>query len=472
MDIKTDFSRIKTIYFIGIGGIGLSAIAKLMKENGKNVRGSDLTSSIMTEKLKKIGVDVNIGQSENSITSDLDLVVYTIAAAKNNPELKKAKDMNITTMSYPEALGAVFNEKNGIAICGTHGKSTVTAMAGLLLDDAGSDPTVLVGSIVPRYESNLRIGKSDLMIIEACEYERAFLNYYPRIMIINNIELDHTDYYKDVEDFRGAFEEFVSHLSKNGILIINGDDKEISKLRSKVSRHDHGRSLKIINFGLGEKNDVQGCDIETVSGATRFKVKVKGKYLGEFALKVPGEFNVRNALAVIALGLELNVPITTIKSSLIGYSGIWRRFEIKGELRGATVISDYAHHPTAVRVTIEAAHSFFPKRRIFVVFQPHQHNRTKMLYKDFLTAFNDADVLILSEIFDVAGREEKEDRNVSSLNLANDIKDRNKNLENKVFYAKDLSETRKLIDEKIQSDDVVLIMGAGDIYKIADDLTR
>ncbi len=471
-----DLERIKKVHFIGVGGIGLSAIARLMKEKGKAVSGSDLSSSLVTEKLEKIGINIFIGQSEENITKDIDLVIHTMAIPENNPELKEAKKVGIKTLTYPEFLGLVVNEKFGIAICGTHGKSSTTAMAGLLLDDAGIDPTILVGSIVPKYDSNLRIGKSEYMIIEACEYERAFLNYYPKIIIINNIELDHTDYYRDISDFRSAFEEFAGHLPKDGILIANGDDREIEKLKIKI-KNDISK-LKIINFGLGDKNDVRGYEVITGEGQTKFKVNYKGQDLGEFVLKVPGIFNVYNALAAISLGLVLNLSTEKIKKSLAGYSGIWRRFEIKGGYKGALVVSDYAHHPTPVKATIKAEKKFYPRRRIFAVFQPHQHNRTKKLYGDFLESFDSADIVILSEIFDVAGREEKKDQDVSSRKMAEDIKKRSGNYEigklnsESIFYAKDLSETQKLIDEKLKPNDVLLVMGAGDIYKIADNLMK
>lgn len=479
---KIDFDKINKIHFIGIGGIGLSAIARLMRERGKEVSGSDLSRSLVVSSLEKIGIKIHIGQSEKNINKNIDLVIHTIAIPKENPELKRAEELGIKTITYPESLGLIFNDKFGIAVCGTHGKSSMTAMAGLLLDDAKLDPSVIVGSIVPKYKSNLRIGRSKYFLIEACEYERAFLNYYPQIIILNNIELDHTDYYKDIKDFRSAFEEFVEHLPNDGILICNGDDGQISKLKAQMSNQFQSSNVKIINFGLSENNDIKGYDIKTEAGKTKFNVKYKGKDLKDFTLKVPGLFNIYNSLGVISLGLVLNIPIEKIKKSLENYSGIWRRFEIKGEYKpaatfkklwrgkGALVISDYAHHPTAVKSTIEAAREFYPERRIFAVFQPHQHNRTKKLYKDFLNSFDGADIMILSEIFDVAGREEKKDQDASSLSLANDIKKQNKDLNGKIFYAKNLKETRKLIDEKIKPNDILLIIGAGDIYKVADEM--
>ncbi len=455
-----NIDTIKKIHFIGIGGIGLSAIARLMKESGKEISGSDLSASLMTDKLEKLGVKIFIGQSEENISQDIDLVIHTTAVPKNNIEIEKARKLKIKTITYPESLGLIFNDKYGIAVCGTHGKSSVSAMAGLLLDDVGLDPSIIVGSIVPRYDSNLRIGKSKYFVVEACEYERSFLNLYPKIIILNNIELDHTDYYKDIDDMRSAFGEFVGHLPEDGILIYNGDDKVVSSIKYQVS--------SVVKFGLSETNNVRADNIEFGDGEVKFNVVYNNKDLGEFVLKVPGMFNIYNALGVISLGLILEIPVEIIKKSLENYSGIWRRFEIKGEYKRALVISDYAHHPTEVKATIEAAGQFYPDKRIFAVFQPHQHNRTKKLYQDFLNSFDSADVVILSEIFDVAGREESDDQSVSSLDLVNDLKKGHK----RIFYAKDLEETRKLIDEKIEPGDILLIMGAGDIYKVADELVK
>ncbi len=480
--MNIDFNKIKKIHFIGIGGIGLCAIARLMKEKGKEVSGSDLSPSLMTDKLEKAGIKIYIGQSEENISQDMDLIIYTTAVPENNPELKKARKIEIKTITYPESLGLIFNKKLGIAVCGTHGKSSVSAIAGLLLDDAKLDPSIVVGSIVPRYDNNLRIGEGKYFLTEACEYERSFLSLYPKIIILNNIELDHTDYYKDIEDMKSTFEEFIEHLPRDGTLIMNGDDKTASSIKHHTYRQA-GQASSVIRFGLNENNNVRGYDVKFENGRTKFKVFYANKNLGEFVLKVPGLFNVYNALSVITLGLALKIPVDVIKKSLANYSGIWRRFEIKGKYKNALVISDYAHHPTAVKATIEAAGQFYPGKRIFAVFQPHQRNRTKKLYKDFLNSFDDVDVLILSEIFDVAGREDDADQNISSLDLAEGIKERTdeKKLKSRetgkldrgsIFYAENLKKARKLIDGKVKPDDILLIMGAGDIYKIADELIK
>jgi len=472
--MNVNLNVIKKIHFIGIGGIGLSAIAKLMKENNKEVSGSDLSASFITADLEKIGIKIYNKQGTENIFQDLDLVIYSTAVPANNPELKKARELKIKAITYPESLGLVFNNKFGIAICGTHGKSSVSAMAGLLLDDAKLDPSLIVGSIVPRFKSNLKIGKSEYFITEACEYERSFLNLNPKIIILNNIELDHTDYYKDIEDMKNAFKKFISHLSNDGVLICNGDDEEITNSKLQIPN-----KFKILSFGFDSANNIRAGNVKFKNGEVKFNVFYNNKNLGEFVLKVLGLFNIYNALGVIALGLVLKIPVEIIKNSLSNYSGIWRRFEIKGKYKNALVISDYAHHPTAVKATIEATRQFYPKKRIVIVFQPHQHNRTRKLYQDFLNSFDDADLVILSEIFDVAGREEKDDQSISSLNLVNDIKHKISPLKkgvkdisklnlDSVFYAKDLEETRKLIDKNIKPNDILLIMGAGDIYKVAN----
>jgi len=483
---KIDFTKIKKIHFIGIGGIGLSAVAKLMLARGKIVSGSDINESEITDELKKIGAKISIGQRAENLTKDIELVIYTLAISEDNSELAKAKKLKIPLLTYPEALGKIFNDKYGIAVCGTHGKSTTASLVGLILAVGGLDPSVLVGSKVPEFQGNLRIGASKYFVIEACEYERAFLEYWPKIIILNNIELDHTDYYKNIEDYKKAFGEFIGHLPKNGVWVCNGDDKESQNLKQKIQKYSP--KIKIMSFGFSENNDIRGYDIKIGKGKVKFKVKCKGSSCeiplcgnfatseiisqGEFTLKIPGKFNVYNALAAIAVGLRLGVDVEKIKKTLVDFGGTWRRFEVKGECKNATVISDYAHHPTAVKATVEAARQFYPGRRIVVAFQPHQHNRTKLRYNDFGKSFASADALILAEIFDVAGREEKKDKNISSQNLAEDIKKRNKKMTPNIFYAKDLDDTRKLIDEKIMPGDIVLVMGAGDIYKVADKLVK
>lgn len=464
------FDDVKKVHFVGIGGIGISAIAKLLKIAGKEVSGSDVQNSPICYRLKRSGIKIFMGHSEKNIENDTDLVIYSPAILDDNIELKKAKSSGINIINYPQALGIIFNDKNGIAICGTHGKSTTTAMIGLLLDDAKLDPSIVIGSIIPRYNSNLKIGNSEYFVAEACEYKRSFLNLKPKIIILNNIELDHTDYYTNIDDIKNAFNEFVDNLSNEGILICNGDDSNVKNLSSKMRLHHP--ELEIIYFGQNKENDLYISNIRFETGFSKYNVFYLGEYLGEFCIRVPGLFNIYNSLAAISLGIVLGIPIETIKKSLSNYSGIWRRFEIKGMYKKALVVSDYAHHPTAVKATIKGAKKFYPERRIFVVFQPHQYNRVKKLYNSFLECFYDADIVVITEIFGVIGRESKEDQNLSSLHIIEDIIRKDIKLSGKIFYAKDSKRVRELIDEKIQDGDVLLFMTAGDMYKLAETLTE
>lgn len=467
-----DIEKIKKVYFIGIGGIGISAIARFMKSKGKEVIGSDSNPnpSKITISLESLGIQVNYGQKEENITDDIDLVIYTAAVPKTNPELKTVLEKGIEHMTYTESLGVIFNDHYGISVCGTHGKSTTTAIAGALLEDADFDPSVLVGSIVPRYDSNLRIGRSKYFVAESCEYERHFLYLYPQVIILNNIELDHTDYYHNLEDMQNAFLEFAGHLPETGVLIYNGDDANVAKVVREIKSSKP--RVTTLSFGKRKSNDIFFQNFKIEKERARFEVFHGEKSLGVFSLRIPGEFNVYNAMAAIALGIFLEIAPKKMQNSLESFVGIWRRFEIKGKYRNALVISDYAHHPTAVKNTIWAAKEFYPDKNIFAVFQPHQHNRTKNLYQDFLKSFSEADKVLLVEIYDVAGREEEVDQGVSSKNLVSDIQRLDPSFVDKIDYATNLEEARQLIDAKLTEDDVLLMMGAGDIYLVADEMAK
>jgi UDP-N-acetylmuramate--alanine ligase len=460
--------KVKKAYFIGIGGIGISAIAKYMHGQGIEVRGSDLKPSNVTERLESLGLSIRYGQKAENITDDIDLVVYTTSIPETNPELQAVREKGLRAITYAQSLGLVFNEKNGIAVCGTHGKSTTTAMIGAVLEDGGVDPSVLVGSIVPRYDGNLHVGGGDYFLAEACEYNHNFLSLYPHVIVLGNIELDHTDCYGDIGEMKEGFLDFLRHLPEEGMLLANGDDANVREVAGKIK--EEKPRLRVVFFGSGEGNDFRFQDYRVTPAGTEFEAFRGRESLGKFALRVPGEFNVRNALAAIALAVQLDIPAEDAAASLEKFTGIWRRFEIKGSYRGALVVSDYAHHPTAVRKTIGAAKEFYPTRRLLAVFQPHQHNRTRGLYQDFLGCFDAADEVVLAEIYDVAGREEKEDQTVSSADMARDIQARNERLRGHITYAKDLAETERLIGEMVRPGDVVLIMGAGDIVEVAERL--
>jgi len=452
MDIK----QAKKIHFIGISGIGTSGLAKLCLEMGKKVSGSDLVESIITEGLKKSGAKIYLGkQKAKNIAKDVDLVVYSNAVPETNIERKEAFKRNIRQMSYPQALGSFTRDKKLICISGMHGKTTTTAMISKILKDAGFDPTFIVGSYLPEIRGNACLGKSDFVVIEADEYERAMLNYYPDYIVLNNIEEDHLDTYKDLADIIHAFRQYVEKLALSGVLVANADNKNVNR----ITRYFKGNK---ITFGL-KKGDFQAKKIRNNSKGISFEVKNI-----EVNLRVPGRYNIYNALAAFALAWELGIKPMVIKKSLEKFKGTWRRFELIGKYKGIDVISDYAHHPTEIENLIKAAKEKYPKKRIVMAYQPHQHNRTKKLFNGFVKELAKADVLILNEIFDVSGRENKEDLNVSSRDLLKEIKLKNKS----VFYGKDLKATTALVKKVIKKGDVLLIVGAGDIYKIGEKLVK
>lgn len=419
------------VHLIGAGGIGISAVGKFLLAQGHTVSGSDAVQSLMTDDLAARGVAMTIGHASANIPAECDLVVYTEAASEENPERAEATKRGLRQLGHFDYLGELSKSYRTICITGTNGKSTTTAMTGKIFEAAGLDPTVFVGSLVPGWElGNLRLGKSDILIIEGDEYKQKMVKLFPEVTVITNIEEDHLDVYRDLAHIVTTFQELADKTS--GAVYINADD---ANSQSISAQH-----LKTFNVG-----DVAGI-----------------------SLLVPGNFNRANAAAARAAASTFNVDEDVIASALAGYTGIWRRFERVGELHGATIISDYGHHPTAVRGTLAAAKEFFPGRRIVLCFQPHQHNRTKELFNDFTTSFNDANVLILAEIYGVTGR--TEDDRISSLDLLNAIQ---KNIPagspnvRPMEFAANLDEAEEKLRAVIQKDDVVIIMGAGDIDEVA-----
>ena len=431
------------IHFIGIGGIGVSALAKYYIEKGCKVSGSDLVKSEITDALKKNGAKIRTGKSVKAWPKEADLVVYSPAVQENNRELKTARKAGIKCLSYPQALGELTRQHYTIAVSGTHGKSTTTAMLALLLVKAGLDPTVIVGTKLKEFgDSNCRVGKSGYLVIEADEHFASLLNYWPKIIILTNIEEDHLDYYKNLENILKTFKEYVSHLPEEGMLVVNKDDKNIRKVINEVKQKTEYYSLK----------------------------QVAAKKLKK-VLKVPGEHNVYNALAALAVGRILKVPDKVSFKALSSYKGAWRRFETKQTTwnkKKITLISDYGHHPTKVRVTLKAAREKYPKKKIWCIYQPHQYQRTYYLFRDFVKVFRTTpiDKIIITDIFDVAGREEKQiKKKVSSEKLVRAIKKKSV-----IYLPKE--KILNYLKENLGSREVLIIMGAGDIYKLVDSFGR
>jgi len=435
------------IHFIGIGGIGISALAQYYLAKGHKIKGSDLASSEIIDLLKKSGAEIFIGlHSVKNLLEDKDLVIYSPAVTSNNPEFQKAKKLNIKTQSYPQALGDLTKDYFTIAVSGTHGKSTTTAMISLILIKAGLDPTVIIGTRLKEFgNTNFRAGKSKYLVIEADEWQASFLNYWPKIIVLTNIEKEHLDYYKDLDHILNTYKEYIGHLSKDGVLIMNEDDINISKIKKAQSAK---LQFKTQNYSLRKKES-----------------EIVRKIL-----KIPGEHNIYNALAALTVARVLKIPDKISLEALSEYKGVWRRFEIiKGKIanKKITIISDYAHHPTEIKATLEAVRQKFPNQKIWCVFQPHQHQRTFYLFDDFVKVFSSVPInnLIITDIYDVVGREKKKIKTeVNSKKLIEAI-----NRPNAVFLPKE--KIKNYLKKNLEKGDILIIMGAGDIYKLIEEFS-
>jgi UDP-N-acetylmuramate--alanine ligase len=431
----------KSVYFIGIGGIGVSALAQYYLQNKWQVFGSDLIKSEITENLKKIGAKIFIGENTKNIKKGIEKVIISPAVKEQNQELKRARELKIPVQTYPEALGDLSRQSFTIAISGAHGKSTTTAMAALVLIEAGFDPTVVVGTKLKEFgNSNFRIGKSKYLIIEACEYEDSFLNYLPKIAVITNIDKEHLDYFKNLKGVINSFQKFIAKIRENGVLILNKDDENTKKLKNL--------NIKKTYFSIGQK--------ET-------------KKLREI-LKVPGDYNIRNALAALSVARFLKIPDSVSFKALSKFQGTWRRFEIEEKSyqgKKFTYISDYAHHPNEIKAMLKGAREKYPNEKIWCVFQPHQYQRTYFLFNDFINVFQKApvDKLILVPIYSVFGRETAAiKKQVNSDKLARKIQE--KTAKNKVFYKNSIEKAADYIKANLKGKEVVIAVGAGDIYDL------
>ena len=427
------------IHFIGIGGIGVSALARYFLAQKFEVSGSDVCDSPILTDLKKIGVKIFIGHKAKNLPEGVELVVYSAAAQADNPELKEAKQRKIKCQTYAEALGDLTKTMWTIAVSGMHGKSTTTAMIGLMLEKAGLDPTVIVGAKIREWgNSNCRVGKSKYLVIEADEYNASFLNYWPKMLVLTNIEEEHLDYYTGgLPQIMKTFSEYVGHLppAGEGTLIANAQDKNIFKIVKKV------KAKVVLYFYDGQSG---------------------------LKIKVPGAHNLSNAAAALAVAKELGITEKVALAALGNFKGAWRRMEYRGQVSGAKIYDDYGHHPTEIKVTLAGARELLKREgRLWCVFQPHQYQRTYKLFKQFLGAFEAADETILLPIYSVAGREKETlKKKVSSEKLVKAIKS------DKVKYAKSFNEAIKVLRKKLKKGDLAIIMGAGDIYKLTEQLIK
>lgn len=445
------------IHFIGIGGISMSGLAQIMLENKFYVTGSDRQKTHITKKLEDLGAVIYEGHNPENVAG-ADLVVHTAAVHDDNPELCAARAAGIRTIDRAECLGAVMKQyKKAVGVAGTHGKTSTTSMIAHALVYAGVEPTISLGGELDLIGGNIRVGKSDIFVTEACEYTNSFLKFFPTIALITNIEEDHLDFFGGIDDIIESFKVFAGLVGREGTVIVCGGDKNID-------RAIEGLKCRILYYGLSEEFDYYPKNIIYNAGFPEFDIYFKGKFCCHLDLKVPGEHNIKNALAAVAVSCELGVSADEAARGIETYSGVHRRFEKKGMYNGAVVIDDYAHHPTEIKATLKAAQKFEPAK-LWCVFQPHTYSRTKLLWNEFKEAFDNVDELILVDIY--AARE-KSDGQTSSEKLAAEIAGRGVS----VKYLKDFNSASEYVKKRLKSGDVLFTMGAGDVYKIGEEILK
>ncbi len=454
---QINFDKPEHVHFIGIGGISMSGLAEILLDEGFTVSGSDAHRSELTELLERKGAAVFYGQQASNIIDGIRVVVYTAAVHPDNPELMEAERKGLPILTRAELLGQMMkNYRYAIGIAGTHGKTTTTSMVTEILLAADADPTVTVGGILNSIGGNFRLGRSEIFVTEACEYTNSFLSFFPNMEIILNVEEDHLDFFKDIEDIRASFRKFAEKVPEDGLVIINADTDCWEQIVE-------GLKCQVITYGRNPAADYQAENIsfdEYVRGS--FEAAADGEKLGRVTLNVPGEHNVYNALAAIALCRALGVDMKTIRKGLEHFTGADRRFEKKGEVCGVTVIDDYAHHPREIAATLAAARRY-PHRKLWCVFQPHTYTRTKAFLDQFAEALSAADEVILADIY--AARE------TDTLGISSgDIAERIEALGTRAHYLGSFDEIEKFILENCVHGDLLITMGAGDIVKVGENL--
>lgn len=437
--------KIRRFHFVGIGGIGMSGIAQVLLEMGYKVSGSDLRENKNVELLRKKGAKISIGHKPENV-EDVDVVVYSSAVSEDNPEIVQAKRMGIPAISRGEMLAELFRIREGVAVCGSHGKTTTTSMIAHIVHDAGYDPTVIIGGVLQKFGGNARLGKDDLIISEADESDGSFLKLMPTVAVITNIDREHLGYYKDLEEIKSAFLRFANSVPFYGFCVMNADDENSKDVMKKVKR-------RLITFGIKESSDVMARSINIEGGCYQFDLYFYEKPLERIKLSVAGRHNVYNALASAAVGLQMGISVDTIKKALETFKNAERRLEFKGYFNGALVYDDYGHHPTEIKAVISALREMYPKKRLLLVFQPHRYSRTYYLLEEFAQVLKESDVCFLTDIYS-AGEENL--YGVSAEVLAK--------LAGCNFF-EDRTELFNAIRREARDTDVILFMGAGSISK-------
>ncbi|MBI5561843.1 MAG: UDP-N-acetylmuramate--L-alanine ligase [Deltaproteobacteria bacterium] len=443
--------RIKRIHFIGIGGSGMNGIAEVLINMGYGVSGSDLSETDVTRRLRSIGAVIHAGHRAGNVIGS-QCVVYSSAVKKDNPEMREAVSRQIPVIPRAEMLAELMHMKYGIAIAGTHGKTTTTSMVSMILAEARMDPTIVTGGKLNSLGANAKLGGGDFLVAEADESDGSFLKLTPAIAVVTNIDREHMDHYADMDEVKAAYAAFVNKVPFYGCAVICLDHPVIQGLIPRITR-------RFISYGLSAQADMSARNLRHDGMRTTFEVWAERERLGEITLQLPGEHNVYNSLAAAAVARELDIPFAGIKAGLEGFTGVERRFHVRGDAAGITVVDDYGHHPEEIKAVLRAAKKGFPARRLVAVFQPHRYSRTKDLFLEFLSAFNDADKLILTEVY-AAGEERIE--GVSGEALYNGIK---RYGHKDVSYVADAKGLPGFLEGAAAEGDMVITLGAGDVWK-------
>ncbi len=443
------------IHFVGIGGIGMSGIAELLINLGYRVTGSDLRRSDTTERLAGLGAEIRTGHAAENVPADGHVVVVSSAVRPDNPEVVEAHRRKIPVIPRAEMLAELMRMKYGIAIAGTHGKTTTTSMVATILATAGWDPTAVVGGKLNSLGSNAKLGRGDFLVAEADESDGSFLKLSPTVAVVTNIDPEHLDFYSGIGQIKETFLHFINKVPFYGFAVLCVDHPNVQELIPSVEK-------TFVTYGFSPQADYRADAVVADGMTSRFHIVRRGERLGEATLRAPGRHNVSNAVAAAAVAAELGVPFDRICAGLSDYRGVHRRFQVKGERGGITVVDDYGHHPAEIRATLAAARSVWPGRRLVVGFQPHRYSRTHALFRDFVSAFHDADLLF---VFDVYPAGEEPIAGASGERLCDAIRDDGHKA---VHYAGKAADAAGEVAPRLRPGDIFLTMGAGDVWKLGE----
>lgn len=449
--------KAKRIHFVGIGGIGMSGIAEVLINLGFEVSGSDMEKSAITEHLESIGARIRYRHRAANVRES-DVVVFSSAVGPKNPEIMEARKLGLPIIPRSEMLGELMRMRTGIAVAGAHGKTTTTSLAAAVLEEAGLDPTVVVGGKVKSLRKNVRLGEGTFLLAEADESDGNFVSLSPIFAIITNIDAEHIDFYGGLDRIHDAFVTFANRVPFNGAVICCIDDTQVRSIVPRIDR-------RILTYGFGKEASVRGAIKESRAEGTAFTVTVNNKRLGELYLHLPGKHNVLNALAVCALAEELGIEFDPVKKAFAGFQGVSRRFEVKGEVAGILFVDDYGHHPTEVKATIDTARENF-ERRLVIVFQPHRYTRTRDVHNRFKSSFAAADEVYITEIYPAG---ERPIEGVTSELIYRAVLSSGKK---NVHFIPDRDELKRTIGSSLMSGDLLMTLGAGDIWKLGEELMK